>query len=58
MMHRKYVIYINIVSGLNITIAAAEMDCNMEDLVMVNVAAEIDLIHLDVPHRILDSKSL
>ena len=41
MMHRKYVIYIYIYSN-NFREAIIEMGCNMEDLVMVNVAADID----------------
>ena len=44
MMHWKYVIYIyyyNFRVQL-ISEAIIEMDCNMEDLVIVNVAADID----------------
>ena len=49
MMHRKY-IYINIIFRAHlISEAIIEMDCNMDDLVMVNVAADID----EVRHVIL-----
>ena len=46
MMHRKYVIYIYIYTynfrAQLISEAIIEMNCNMVDLVMVNVAADID----------------
>ena len=42
MMHRKYVIYSYNFRTQLISEAIIEMDCNMDALVIVNVAADID----------------